>query len=111
MALGNVTVNAVTFSVKDNSCASLMSGWDAFYWNSGSMLRKSLGCSSDPVVVGTRFFAQTTSTASAGYNVQSISATPFYKMDWFSVPHLLQALLVVAVVIMFTRGYDSGNRI
>lgn len=111
MAAGNVTVNAVTFAVKDNSCASLVAGWDAFYWNSGSMLRKGLGCSADPVIVGTRLFAQTSATATAGYNVSSLSATPFYKMDWFSVPHLLQALLVVAVVMMFVRGYDSGNRL
>ena len=111
MAAGNATVNAVTFVIKDNSCRSLMDGWNAYYWNLAVSTRPALGCNSDPVVAGTRFFAQTSATASQAYTVGTVTATPFYKMDWFSVPHLLQALLVVAVVMMFVKGYDSGNRI
>jgi hypothetical protein len=32
-------------------------------------------------------------------------------MAWASTPHLLQALLVVAAVVMFTFGYRSGDKV
>jgi hypothetical protein len=32
-------------------------------------------------------------------------------MDWSNTNHLLQALLVAALVFAFMRGYDSGNRL
>lgn len=32
-------------------------------------------------------------------------------VDWQSTPHLLQVLLVVAIVFMFVRGYDSGLKL
>lgn len=32
-------------------------------------------------------------------------------MEWTNTNHLLQALLVVACVFAWMRGYDSGNRL
>lgn len=31
-------------------------------------------------------------------------------MDWSSVPHLLQAILIVAGVFAFTGGYRAGDK-
>lgn len=32
-------------------------------------------------------------------------------MDWNNTNHLLQALIVVALVFAFMKGYDSGNKL
>lgn len=111
MAAGAVTVNEISFAVPDNSCDSLTRAWDSYQWRSGSLEHKALGCSDNPVVSGSFLYAQTSSVGASGYSISSVDATAFRPLDWFSVPHLLQAVLMVCVVFMFVKGYDSGNRL
>lgn len=95
----------------DNSCKAVREAIDTYYWSTGISSRKTLGCSTDPVAVSTKIYSSTSATAAVSQSVVSINAKPFKKMDWFDSAHLIQALLVVAVVMMFVRGFDSGNKL
>lgn len=113
MATGTFTITglAVTLTASDNSCKSTMQAIDAYYWSTNVSSRKTLGCSTDPIAVGSKVFSSTSATAAVTQNIASFNATAFKKMDWFDTAHLIQALIVVAVVLFFVRGFDSGNKL
>lgn len=113
MARGVFLVSGVNtlITTRDNSCKSVREALDLYYWDLNIGNRKTLACSADPVVVLTKIYSSTSASVSVTQEVQDMTATQFKKMDWFDTAHLLQALLIVGFVMMFVRGFDSGNKL
>jgi hypothetical protein len=113
MASGNFVLSGLntTLVATDNSCKSVMKAIDLHYWGSGTNTRRALACSSDPVLKDSKVFSSTSASAATSQTVQTMNATPFKKMDWFDTAHLIQALIIVGFVMMFVRGFDSGNKL
>lgn len=67
-----------------------------------------------PVDVGTelRYLNQTTGeVVTTAYTVTERSSVPDPAMNWSSVPHLLQASLIVACVFALLMGIKAGDRL
>lgn len=92
------------FSAASAACADVKAAADA-YQASVAPAYHAISCTSDPVANGTIIyfnpFASWTIT-----NLVDLDPSR-YSNEIF----LLQALLVVACVFIFVRGYDSGNKL
>lgn len=78
----------------------------------------SFACSSDPVTAGsTVTFSFSVDPVSVVYTIAETTASPSETSDlgsrpgdWASVPFLLQAVLVVAAVMLLFQGFRAGDK-
>lgn len=113
-----VTINdgARFYAVDTGACAPILTASTDWYHANGYPQIYAASCSSDPVNVGTTICfnnggcERVTAVAYAPpSSPPPDSGTP--GTGWQSSVFLLQAVLVCAVVFMFVRGFDSGNKL
>jgi len=82
----------------------------AVYAQGGLVVRTCSETFLDPGVT-VQFFDSTSGSDGALMTIASIDTSFVGAFDWYSIPFLLQALLVSCVAFAFMFGYRSGDKL
>lgn len=113
MAAGVITLSTGRkFDVESDSCFHAIQALATLR----TLNQTGASCSADPVTASrTVTFTYSTNPTTVVHTVSSTTASPMGAMDlgnkaadWYQVPFLLQALLIVFALFFAFKGYDSG---